>query len=191
VLGYEENEGGGCFKSGSGPKNPFLVMDLIRGKTLESYIKNSTEYQPFNVTTATLSIARDVLEALVYLHERTLTHRDVKPANIFLSTVTAGQTPSSVVLGDFGIVKWGDFKASMTTGTLTVTGQQGLGTTKYMSPEQAIQPREVTVRSDMYALGITLFELFTAKILPSHHHVNQNRREAGGVGTRNGPRLVR
>jgi serine/threonine protein kinase len=68
-------------------------------------------------------------------------------------------------------MKWGDFQASISTGTLTVTSQQGLGTLKYMSPEQAISPKEVTVRSDLYSLGITLFELFTGQILPSPHHV--------------------
>jgi serine/threonine protein kinase len=53
----------------------------------------------------------------------------------------------------------------------TMTNQQGLGTLKYMSPEQAVRPKDVTVRSDMFSLGITLFELFTARILPSPHHV--------------------
>lgn len=68
-------------------------------------------------------------------------------------------------------MKWGDFQASISTGVLTVTAQQGLGTLKYMSPEQAIAPREVSYKSDIYSLGITLFELFTGQILQSPHHV--------------------
>src|ERR1019366_2502394 len=74
-------------------------------------------------------------------------------------------------LGDFGIMKWGDFQASISTGTLTVTSQRQLGSLKYMSPEQAIAPKDVTVRSDIYSFGITLFELFTGQIFPSPHHV--------------------
>src|SRR5713226_3953754 len=52
-----------------------------------------------------------------------------------------------------------------------MTNQQGLGTLKYMSPEQAVRPKDITVRSDMFSLGITLFELFTGQILQSPHHV--------------------
>ena len=52
-----------------------------------------------------------------------------------------------------------------------MTFQKGLGTMKYMSPEQAITPKDVTASSDIYSLGITLFELFTGQILASPHHV--------------------
>jgi serine/threonine-protein kinase len=79
--------------------------------------------------------------------------------------------PTLVKLGDFGVTKWGDFRASAVSGTLTVTRQEGLGTMKYMSPEQSVRPKEVTVRSDIFSLGITLFELFTGQILESPHHV--------------------
>ena len=74
-------------------------------------------------------------------------------------------------LGYFGIVKWGDFHASLTTGALTATSQRGLGTMKYMSPEQAVAPKNVGVKSDIYSLGITLFEIFAGRILASPHHV--------------------
>ena len=124
----------------------------------------------FALTPERLSIAVHVAEALRYLHQKKLVHRDVKPANIFLPSGAKGLLPRAK-LGDFGIMKWGDFQASVSSGTLTVTSQQGLGTLKYMSPEQAIAPKDVTVRSDIYSLGITLFELFTGQILPSPHHV--------------------
>jgi len=68
-------------------------------------------------------------------------------------------------------MKWGDFHASVSTGLLTVTTQKGLGTLKYMSPEAAVRPKDVTVRADVYSFGVTLFELFTAQILASAHHV--------------------
>jgi serine/threonine protein kinase len=60
-------------------------------------------------------------------------------------------------------VKWNDFLASINTGQLTTTGQVGLGTLKYMSPEQVIRPKDVLISSDIYSLGATFFELFTTQ----------------------------
>jgi len=173
IIAFEDNEKGSCFED-RGVKNPFIVMEYIRGRTLESLIKKIGSYSEpgrTHLNVQTLSIARSICSALRYLHDRKVVHRDVKPANVFLSACDVGDVPSLIKLGDFGVTKWGDFLASAASGTLTVTRQQGLGTLKYMSPEQAVRPKEVTVRSDMFSLGITLFELFTAQILPSPHHV--------------------
>jgi serine/threonine-protein kinase len=169
VIAYEANEGGLCFE-GRRIKNPFIVMEYVRGGTLESLIKK-LKPGTAQITKQTVSIASGIANALHHLHDRKIVHRDVKPANIFLSQTAPGVVPSFVKLGDFGIVKWGDFLATAASGTLTVTAQQGLGTFKYMSPEQAVRPKEVTVRSDIFSLGITLYELFTGSILPSQHHV--------------------
>jgi serine/threonine-protein kinase len=173
ILAYEENADGSAFLSRR-VRNPFIVMEFVRGRTLESLIRNlsSADGMPqVTITKQALSIAARIARALVYLHERRIIHRDVKPANVFISTIVVGAVPGEVKLGDFGVTKWGDFLAATSTGTLTMTNQQGLGTLKYMSPEQAVRPKDVTVRSDMFSLGITLFELFTARILPSPHHV--------------------
>jgi eukaryotic-like serine/threonine-protein kinase len=173
IIAYEDNENGACFDRGA-VKNPFIVMEFVGGRTLESLIRKMemrADPPPTSVDEQTLSIASRVAEALAYLHERRIIHRDVKPANVFLSTSVIGDTPSTVKLGDFGVTKWGDFLATAASGTLTVTKQQGLGTLKYMSPEQAVRPKDVTVRSDMFSLGITLFELFTGRVLASPHHV--------------------
>jgi len=177
IHAYDDNEYGHAFPSG-GPKNPFMLMEIVKGTTLESHIKRDerrhsekNERKAFVLTPERLSIAAHVAEALQYLHQSRLVHRDIKPANIFLPTDTAVSLQRPAKLGDFGIMKWGDFHASVTTGTLTVTSQQGLGTLKYMSPEQAISPRDVTIRSDIFSLGITLLEVFTGQILASPHHV--------------------
>ena len=188
VHAYDENYEGRAF-AGRGPKNPFILMEEVSGRTLENYIRKEEQRRfekqiprNFALTPDRLAIAVNVASALSYLHQKKLIHRDVKPANIFLPEVPWGDRPKAK-LGDFGIMKWGDFQASVSTGTLTVTSQQGLGTLKYMSPEQALEPREVTVRSDMFSLGITLWELFTGQILASPHHVFQIREARVSRGT--------
>jgi len=173
IIAYEDNDDGSCFET-RGVTAPFIVMEYVGGHTLESLIKRmaaSKQQGTAQMTKQTLFIASRISAALSYLHERRVIHRDVKPANVFLSASTLGNTPSVVKLGDFGVTKWGDFLATAVSGSLTVTMQQGLGTLKYMSPEQAVRPKDVTVRSDMFSLGITLFELFTGQILQSPHHV--------------------
>jgi serine/threonine protein kinase len=176
IHAYEENTGGNAFLS-TGPKNPFILMERVEGTTLEDYIRrderrrlDKNQRRAFELTPERLAIAVYVTEALRYLHQRALVHRDVKPANIFIPD-TSPSRQRRAKLGDFGIVKWGDFQASVSSGTLTMTSQRGLGTLKYMSPEQALTPKDVTVRSDIFSLGITLFELFTGQVLPSPHHV--------------------
>lgn len=173
IIAYEDNEDGSCF-GGGGMKNPFIIMEYVRGGTLESLIRklgSSSAPGQVHITPQTLFLASRISRALRYLHDKKIIHRDVKPANVFLSSTSVGNIPSEVKLGDFGVTKWGDFLATAASGTLTVTRQQGLGTLKYMSPEQAVRPKEVTVRSDMFSFGITLFELFTGQILSSPHHV--------------------
>lgn len=174
VHSYVENRNGDAFEQRS-LRNPFLVMELVKGRTLEGLIKNIERAGRGYVNRQSLSVALRICRALQHLHERKIVHRDVKPGNIFVSTTVAGAVPTEVKLGDFGITKWGDYRASLTTGTLTVSSLHGLGTLKYMSPEQAVRPKDVNVRSDMYSLGITLFELFTGQILPTAHHVFEIR----------------
>jgi serine/threonine protein kinase len=172
IYSHCENKDGELFDSNE-PRNPFLIMEQIQGKTLESYIRKrpASERGRFAITRDRLHIAIQVANALDELHGLRIVHRDVKPGNIFLTRLPRGETYPLLKLGDFGVVKWGDFHSSLSTGVLTATNQKGLGTMKYMSPEQAINPKTVTASSDIYSLGITLFELFSAQILASPHHV--------------------
>ncbi len=172
IEGYSQNEGAAAFEQG-GTSNPLLVMEFIRGRTLESYIRNLDDDEDgrFRITREKLNVAIQVAGAVEDLHQKRLVHRDIKPANIFLRrSDVPGELPLAKI-GDFGVMKRGDFHASLSTGLLTATTQKGLGTLKYMSPEAAIRPKEVTVRSDIYSIGITLFELFSGQILASAHHV--------------------
>lgn len=174
VYSYCDNTAASAF-DGEGPSNPFILMEYVDGRTLESHIRQSKSHdqENFSVNKTRLQIALQIIEALDYLHHKKLVHRDVKPANIFISESIDCDTPLKLKLGDFGITKWGDFHSSIASGTLTATNQEGLGTLKYMAPEQAIAPKRVSVKADIFSLGITLFELLTDSVLASPHHVFQ------------------
>ena len=89
ILAYESNEDGSCFE-GARIKNPFIVMEYVQGRTLESLIKKlgASALVPgqAHVTKPTVTIALKISKALEHLHDRKVVHRDVKPANIFLSS---------------------------------------------------------------------------------------------------------
>ena len=119
-----------------------MVMEMVDGQTLEDKLKAG----PIPVAEA-VDYVTQVLSALSYAHERGVTHRDIKPANMM---VTEGGV---VKLMDFGIAKAaGDRK-------LTLTGTT-MGSLYYMSPEQ-IKGAELDARSDLYSLGVSLYELVT------------------------------
>lgn len=177
IYAFEDNIDGANFLSpnqeGLKPAAPFIVMEHGGRRTLESYIRKDKEVprKALNFSKEALTIALYICDAVAYLHRHKHVHRDIKPANIFLTKTS----PPSVRLGDFGIVKWSDIRSSVASGTLTVTGQSRLGTMKYMPPEQSTDPKQVTVKSDIWSLGITLWELFTNQILADYHYVYQLR----------------
>ena len=170
IYGYSANENGQDFASGN-QINPYLMMERVKGKTLESYIRESDAEFDFN--RERLYIALQITDAIIYIHQKKMVHRDLKPANIFLSGYTKKNGLPKIKIGDFGIVKWGDFHRHLATGAMTVTHQKGLGTMKYMSPEQATDPKRISIKSDIFSIGITLYELLTGEILGSAHHVFQ------------------
>jgi serine/threonine protein kinase len=168
IEGYCLNSIGEAF-GGMGPHNPFIVMRYVEGCTLDSHIKAVNKERDgakvFLVEQSSLLIAVQVAAGLKHLHDEGLVHRDIKPANVFLTKHRErhGMTLLHVRLGDFGVVKWGDYNASLATGTLTATMQGGLGTLKYMAPE-AVRPKDVTPKADIFSYGVTLFELFTGTL---------------------------
>jgi tRNA A-37 threonylcarbamoyl transferase component Bud32 len=126
---------------------PFIVMELIEGPTLKGMIEQRA---PFPEAEAA-AIVLQVLDALDHAHGRGIVHRDIKPQNLL---VTAAGT---VKLADFGIAR-----SLAATAALTQTGQI-VGTAAYLSPEQAAG-RPATEASDLYGVGVVLYELLTGRL---------------------------
>jgi predicted Ser/Thr protein kinase len=124
----------------------YIVMDYARGGSLKELIVRG----PLDPERA-ISITAQVADALDYAHRQGLVHRDVKPTNILLTS------EGRPLLGDFGIAK-----VLHETSKLTRTGTS-IGTPDYMAPEQ-IQGEEVDGRTDLYALGIVLYEMLTGRV---------------------------
>ncbi len=139
IMDYGEYEG-----------TPYLVMPYLPGGTLKDMM-NIHHDKPFPYKEAARLLA-PVARALEYAHKRDTIHRDVKPSNILLTD--EGQP----VLTDFGVAKILDLDEGQ---TLTGTGM-GVGTPKYMAPEQ--WKNQVVVQTDIYELGVVLYEMVTGRV---------------------------
>ncbi len=140
------------FDYGTTPQgNPYIAMEMLEGSTLHDVLRKE---RPLPIRRA-LKIMSQVAASLGEAHGKGIVHRDLKPENIFLIDVSGN--PDFVKVLDFGVAKMADSKDEK--GTLTQAGSI-FGTPRYMSPEQcSAQP--VDHRSDIYALGVILFEMVT------------------------------
>ncbi|HEY9466241.1 MAG TPA: serine/threonine-protein kinase, partial [Vicinamibacterales bacterium] len=137
------------FEVGEEQGTLFITMELLTGETLADRILRG----PLAVSQA-IPLAVEALTALQVIHQQGLIHRDLKPGNIFL-------TPHGVKILDFGLAKPVSVAVdSSLTQTATRVTQAGamMGTPRYMSPEQ-IQGRTLDARSDLFAMGATLYEM--------------------------------
>jgi len=124
---------------------PYIVMRYLDGGTL----RERTQQGPLDPLT-TLNVIRQVAQALDYAHSRNVIHRDLKPSNIMLDS------NDNAFLTDFGTAKLRDRSAQL-------TGSGIVGTPAYMAPEQSM-PGPLSPSVDIYALGVTLFEMITGNV---------------------------
>ncbi|WP_432073339.1 protein kinase domain-containing protein [Streptomyces wuyuanensis] len=138
--------------AGDGGVMPYIVMEYVEGKPLGSVLQEDTRQFGAMPADKALKVTADVLAALETSHEMGLVHRDIKPGNVMM-------TKRGVVkVMDFGIAR------AMQSGVTSMT-QTGMvvGTPQYLSPEQALG-RGVDARSDLYSVGIMLFQLLTGRL---------------------------
>ena len=132
----------------------FLVMELLDGRSVEDLWFQTDKHLPLRVA---LGIAHQLLDVLAAAHAKSIVHRDIKPANLFL-------TP----LGDVKVLDFGIARLRDTSSSLHRTTQSGtmLGTPAFMAPEQARgQTKEVEGRTDLWAVGATLFSLVSGQLV--------------------------
>src|SRR6478752_363568 len=134
------------FDSGEADGFLYYVMPFVEGESLRARLNREKQLP----VAEAVRITTEVASALDYAHRHGVVHRDIKPENILLHD---GQA----LVADFGIA----LAASRSGGSrMTETGMS-LGTPHYMSPEQAMGEREITARSDVYALGCITYEMLT------------------------------
>ncbi|MFE9663014.1 protein kinase [Streptomyces sp. NPDC005955] len=136
----------------NGSTTPYIVMEYVEGRPLGSLLEADVKQFGAMSTDDALKITADVLAALEISHEMGLVHRDIKPGNVMMTK--RGVTK----VMDFGIAR------AMQSGVTSMT-QTGMvvGTPQYLSPEQALG-RGVDARSDLYSVGIMLFQLVTGRL---------------------------
>lgn len=135
--------------------SPYMVMEFLSGTDLSDELQAQGR---FAVSTA-VDYVLQACEAVAEAHTLGLVHRDLKPANLFLTTRADG-SPLVKVL-DFGISK--AMASSLTSASLT-SAKAMLGSPAYMSPEQARAPKMVDVRTDIWSLGVILFEFLSGRL---------------------------
>lgn len=146
VIDFDDGKAGTQDGGDEAASAPYIVFEHVEGETLKSLIRRDG---PLEITAA-LAYALEIARALGAAHEHMIVHRDVKPQNVLVGNEGAAK------ITDFGIAR------TLTEQGLTLDGRV-LGTTDYVSPEQALG-QSVTVQSDIYSLGIVLFEMLVGAV---------------------------
>jgi serine/threonine protein kinase len=134
---------------------PFFVMELVRGRKITEFCDEKRLS-----TDERLKLFISVCHAVQHAHQKGIIHRDLKPSNILVTIIDGVPVPKVI---DFGIAKATSHQP-LTDKTLFTSFEQFIGTPAYMSPEQAeVSGVDVDTRSDIYSLGVLLYELLTSR----------------------------
>jgi serine/threonine protein kinase/WD40 repeat protein len=137
---------------GTASGRPYFVMELVRGIPVNAFCDENAL-----ATAERLQLFIKVCRAISHAHQKGIIHRDLKPTNILVTVIDGEPVPKVI---DFGVAK--ALGQKLTEKTLFTAFQQMIGTPAYMSPEQAaLSAVEVDTRSDIYSLGVLLYELIT------------------------------
>lgn len=128
---------------------PYLVMEYVSGDSLSAKLRDAGPLDP----KLAANIARDVAEGLACAHRHGLVHRDIKPSNVLIEASTG-----KAKITDFGLVR------DESSDSLLTLENAIAGTPAYMSPEQITDPSTVDARSDIYSLGVMLYQLLTGVV---------------------------
>ena len=153
---------------------PYIVMEYLEGDTLRRLMSKGGRLD----TLRTLKLFRQIASGLALAHAKNIVHRDLKPANILIVSDTDGPDGERAKILDFGIAKLAPKTGSQ---ALTKMGES-MGTPAYMSPELCRDAHEVTDRSDVYSLGVMLFEALAGEHPFSHALTSDNAMMASHIG---------
>lgn len=143
--------------SGTAPDGtPYLVMELLEGEVLSGRIQRTGKLSLGDA----LEFSYQTASALAAAHDKGIIHRDLKPDNLFIIPDPSDPSRERVKVLDFGIAKLQTFPTGGAMHTRTGTL---MGTPVYMSPEQCLGTKTIDQRSDIYALGIIMFEMLTGR----------------------------
>ncbi len=140
--------------------NLYMVMEYVEGPSLGEYLKHQQDQNEIVSLDTILRLIAQIADALDYAHERGVIHRDIKPSNVLLKPLNKpdrlGDPKLRVIVTDFGLAKLLEGGMHTLTGTF-------MGTLSYMSPEQCLG-RDLDGRSDIYSLGIVLYQVTTGHL---------------------------
>src|SRR5258706_2763822 len=138
----------GVYQFGEFEGSCYMAMVFLDGKDLRQILKETADRRELMPYREVVSIIRGIGEALDYAHSRGVIHRDIKPSNIMIDTENRS------ILTDFGLA------LSTAEGTLGDT----FGSAHYIAPEQAVSSAKAVAQSDLYSLGVCLYEMLAGKV---------------------------